>query len=336
MNVPGDRAISQRFALLASLAEGPSKITNYGSSAEAAAFLDRLEALGVNIGREGGVVTIQGLGLDGIPRSEFGALVGSLACGGADESAKTRALFDALFTEGPTVFQEPAMLRDHTEIAMRAFGADVRSLRRMITVEGRPNLEGREVVVPNDLALTAAFLVAGLVVPGSNLVIQNVGLNPTRATLLDFLLSAGARIRVARIESVNGEMIGDLEVRHTPVVRCGPIDGATAAELSEELPVLAVLGALSEGGFAVRRAPGLQSELLADGLARLEVTPDGIRVPGRQSFRGAALDSHGDWRLGMAFAVAALRADGPSTLAGADTVEQVFPGFWSVLERLAA
>ena len=107
--------------------------------------------------------------------------------------------------------------RDHTEIALREFGADLQVKQRVITLQGRPKLTGRELIVPSDLSSAAFFLVAGLLVPGSQLVIQNVGLNPTRSALLDFLLSIGAPVKVLRIESVNGELIGDIEVRYAPV-----------------------------------------------------------------------------------------------------------------------
>ena len=165
--------------------------------------------------------------------------------------------------------------------------------QRVITLQGRPTLTGRDVVVPSDLSSAAFFLVAGLLVPGSNLVIQGVGLNPSRSALLDFLLSTGADIKVLKIEAVNGEPIGDIQVKHAPI-RGGVIEKDMAAALIDEIPVLAVLGAASEEGLVVRDAAELRIKetdriaTVAENFKRMgieiEVTPDGMRVPGNRSF----------------------------------------------------
>jgi len=199
-------------------------------------------------------------------------------------------------------------------------------------------------VVPSDLSSAAFFLVAALLVPGSRLAIQGVGLNPTRSSLLDFLLSIGAPIRVLRIESVNGEPIGDIEVRHAPV-RGGTIAKDLTAALIDEIPVLAVLGAASEEGLVVQDAQELRVKetdriaTVAENFRRMgiavEVTADGMRVPGKQKFRAAAFDSFGDHRIAMAFAVAALAGDGESTIDNAEAASVSFPEFWKLLERVA-
>jgi len=240
---------------------------------------------------------------------------------------------------------EPIRSRDHTEIALREFGAEIQVRKRAITLQGRPHLTGRDVVVPSDLSSAAFFLVAGLLVPDSNLVIQGVGLNPSRSALLDFLLSTGANIKVLKIESVNGEPIGDIQVRSAPI-RGGVIEKDMAAALIDEIPVLAVLGAASEEGFVVRDAAELRIKetdriaTVAENFKRMgieiEVTPDGMRVPGRQKFRAAAFDSFGDHRIAMAFAVAALRGDGESTIDNAEASSVSFPEFWGILEKAAA
>jgi 3-phosphoshikimate 1-carboxyvinyltransferase len=262
----------------------------------------------------------------------------------ASAQVKTCVLFGGLFAEGQTIVREPIRSRDHTEIALREFGADLKVAQRVITLEGRPTLTGRELTVPSDLSSAAFFLVAGLLVPGSNLVIQGVGLNPTRSSLLDFLLSIGAPIQVLKIESVNGELIGDIRVRHAPV-RGGVIEGDLAAGLIDEIPVLAVLGAASEEGLVVRDAQELRIKetdriaTVAENFRRMgiqvEVTPDGMRVPGRQKFRAAGFDSFGDHRIAMAFAVAALRGDGESTIDNAEAASVSFPEFWNILDLAA-
>ena len=255
---------------------------------------------------------------------------------------KTCVLFAGLYADGNTSVTEPVRSRDHTEIALREFGADLTVDRQKITLTGRPSLEGRELVVPSDLSSAAFFLVAALLVPGSRLSIMGVGLNPTRSALLDFLVGMGARVRVPKLESVNGELIGDLDVEYSEL-RGGTIDGALTAALIDEIPVLAVLGAATEEGIAVRDAGELRIKetdrirTVVDNLRRIgveaEELPDGMVIPGRQSFRAAEVDSCGDHRIAMAFAVAALRGDGESVIQGADAASVSFPEFWDTLAR---
>ena len=255
---------------------------------------------------------------------------------------KTCILFAGLYAEGQTTITEPVRSRDHTEIALREFGADLSVERRRITIAGRPRLEGRELVVPADLSSAAFFLVAALLVPGSQLSIQGVGLNPTRSALLDFLVGMGARIRVPNLESRSGELIGDLEVEYS-ALRGGTIEGGLTAALIDEIPVLAVLGAATEEGQTVHDAGELRIKetdrirTMVDNLRRMgveaEELPDGMVIPGRQKFHAAELDSCGDHRIAMACAVAALRGDGESVIQGADAASVSFPEFWDTLAR---
>ena len=255
---------------------------------------------------------------------------------------KTCILFAGLYAEGQTTITEPVRSRDHTEIALREFGADLSVERRRITIAGRPRLEGRELVVPADLSSAAFFLVAALLVPGSQLSILGVGLNPTRSALLDFLVGMGARIRVPNLESRSGELIGDLEVEYS-ALRGGTIEGGLTAALIDEIPVLAVLGAATEEGLTVRDAGELRIKetdrirTMVDNLRRMgveaEELPDGMVIPGRQKFHAAELDSCGDHRIAMACAVAALRGDGESVIQGADAASVSFPEFWDTLAR---
>ena len=255
---------------------------------------------------------------------------------------KTCVLFAGLFAEFETSVTEPARSRDHTEIALREFGAEIAVARRRITVKGRPALTGRELVVPSDLSSAAFFIVAALLIPGSRLTIQGVGLNPTRSALLDFLTGMGARIRIPSLESVNGELIGDLVVEHSDL-RGGVIEGELTAALIDEIPVLAVLGAATEEGLTVKDASELRIKetdrirTVIDNLRRMgveaEELPDGMVIPGRQRFRAAEFDSLGDHRIAMAFAVAALRGDGESVIHGAEAASVSFPEFWETLAR---
>jgi 3-phosphoshikimate 1-carboxyvinyltransferase len=412
ITLPGDKSISHRYAMIASLAEGISKIQNYSTGADCHSTLGCVKALGIPVEEEGTTVTIHGKGLDGWqkPSGDLDAgnsgstirMMSGLLAGQAFESrvfgdeslsrrpmdrimkpltqmgaeieardgrfppltilgkrlspieytlpvasaqVKTCVLFGGLFAEGETVVNEPMRSRDHSEIALREFGADVKTTGRTIRLLGRPKLTGRDLVVPSDLSSAAFFLVAGLLAPGSKLVIQGVGLNPTRSSLLDFLISMGASIEVLRIESVNGEPIGDIQVKHAPI-RGGVIEKDLAAGLIDEIPVLAVLGAASEEGLVVRDAQELRIKetdriaTVAENFKRMgitvDVTPDGMRVPGKQKFRGAAFDSFGDHRIAMTFAVAALAADGESTIDNDDAASVSFPEFWSILEKTSA
>jgi len=257
---------------------------------------------------------------------------------------KTCVLLAGLYAEGITTVTEPAPTRDHTEIALREFGADIAVERQKIAIAGRPALVGRELTVPADLSSAAFFLVAALLVPGSQLSILGVGLNPTRSALLDFLAGMGARIRVPRLESQSGELIGDLEVEHS-ALSGGVIEGGLTAALIDEIPVLAVLGAATEEGLTVRDAAELRVKetdrirAVVDNLRRMGVEarelPDGMVIPGRQKFRAATLDSWGDHRIAMAFAVAALCGDGESVIQGAEAASVSFPEFWDTLSRIA-
>jgi len=253
---------------------------------------------------------------------------------------KTCVLFAGLFAEGETSVTEPVRSRDHTELALREFGAEITVVRNRITLAGRPKLTGRELVVPSDLSSAAFFIVAALLTPGSRLSIGGVGLNPTRAALLDFLIGMGARIRVPNLESSNGELVGDLVVEHS-ALRGGVMEGALTAALIDEIPVLAVLGAATEEGLIVKDASELRIKetdrirTVIDNLRRMGVTaeelPDGMVIPGRQRFHAAQLDSCGDHRIAMAFAVAALGGDGDSVIDGAEAASVSFPEFWATL-----
>ncbi len=261
----------------------------------------------------------------------------------ASAQVKTCVLFAGLFGDGPTTIHEAIRTRDHTEMALREFGADLRIGATAVTVEPHPQLQGRTVAIPGDLSSAAFFLVAALLIPGSVLTIEGVGLNPTRTALLDYLASIGAPIVVKKIEQQSGEMVGELEVRHG-VTGAGRIEGAMAAALIDEIPVLAVLGALG-GGLVVKDAAELRVKetdriaTLAENFRRggiaIDVTPDGFTVAGGQKLSAGAFDSFGDHRIAMAFSVASLTAPEMCTIEEAQAASVSFPEFYDHLERLA-
>jgi 3-phosphoshikimate 1-carboxyvinyltransferase len=240
---------------------------------------------------------------------------------------------------------EPVRTRDHTELALREFGADVEIQGRSITLTGRPRLHAAELRVPGDLSSAAFFLVAAQLVRESKLTIHNVGLNPTRSALLDFLMEMGVQLKVLDISSIGGELIGDVRVQKSRI-RGGLLEKARTAALIDEIPVLAVLGAASEEGLIVRDAGELRVKetdriaTITENFQRMglsiTVRDDGFEVPGQQVFRAAELDSFGDHRIAMAFSVAALAADGPCVIEGAEAASVSFPEFFDTLHRVAA
>jgi 3-phosphoshikimate 1-carboxyvinyltransferase len=263
----------------------------------------------------------------------------------ASAQVKSCVLFAGLYAEGTTTVRESIPTRDHSEIALRELGANVEINRGAITIEGRPKLTGRELLVAGDLSSAAFFLVAALIVPSSKLILSGVGLNPTRASLLDFLAGIGAKIRVLQIEQIGGELIGNLEVQYAPV-KGGVLEGSMTAAVIDEIPVLAVLGARSQEGLTVRDASELRVKetdriaTIAENFRRMgveiEVRDDGFTVPGNQRFRGATLDSFTDHRIGMACAVAALAAESECTIENADAASVSFPEFYDLMQGIRA
>jgi 3-phosphoshikimate 1-carboxyvinyltransferase len=256
---------------------------------------------------------------------------------------KSCVLLAGLYADGTTIVREPVRTRDHTEIALRDFGAHVTSRKGVIRLEGKPTLKGRELLVPGDLSSAAFFLVAAALVPGSELTIQAVGLNPSRTALIDFLVAIGARIRVVSIEQNGGELIGNLRVSGGGLTG-GSIEGALTAALIDEIPALAVLGAASRDGLTVKDAGELRVKetdriaTVAENFRRMgvtvQVTPDGFHIPGGQTFQAAELESFGDHRIAMAFSIAALAASGECEIRDAEAASVSYPEFFDTLRAI--
>jgi 3-phosphoshikimate 1-carboxyvinyltransferase len=261
----------------------------------------------------------------------------------ASAQVKTAVLLAGLFAEGETEVVEPAATRDHTEIALEQMGAEVGRHHLTIAVRGPARLEARPLRVPGDISSAAFFLAAALVVPEANLYLQNVGLNPTRTAILDLLVSMGGRIRVVNVEVINGELMGDLHAEAGPL-EGGEIPVEMVPGLIDELPVLSVLGSQTEKGIWFHGAGELRVKesdrlkTVAENLRRMgtevEEFPDGLRIAGRQRLRGARIDSFGDHRIAMAFAVAGLAAEGNTTICGSDCAAVSFPEFFDSLRAV--
>lgn len=259
----------------------------------------------------------------------------------ASAQVKSAVLFAGLFAEGATSVEEPYRTRDHSEQALRAFGAELSRSRNRVSVQGGQKLHAIEATVPGDISSAAFFLCAAALFPGSNLVIENLLLNPTRASLLDMLKLLGARISVINLEEHHGELVGTVKVEHGPLKGI-TIEGAMSVALIDELPVLAAIAPYTRDGIEIRDAKELRVKesdriaLVARNLramgAQCEEREDGLRVPGSQQLHGAEIDSGGDHRIAMAFAVAALRAEGESTIQGAESARISFPEFFTMLD----
>ena len=258
---------------------------------------------------------------------------------------KSAILLAGLYADGVTTVREAVRTRDHTELALREFGATIESLNKSVRIHPRPKLEARQLIVPGDLSSGVFFIAAALIVPDSALILHNVGLNPTRTRVLDFLISIGAAIHLAAVQLRDGELIGDISVRHSALAG-GEISGAHAAEMIDELPMLAALGPFTEKGIEIHGAQELRVKesdriaTISTGLrrmgARVEEFSDGLRVEGRSAgkLRGAKVEPAGDHRIAMALAIAALGAQGDTVIRHADCVGVSFPEFFVILERL--
>lgn len=257
---------------------------------------------------------------------------------------KSAVLLAGLFAEGETSIEEPVRTRDHTEVALQEFDADVRRVGSVVSVCGRPHLQPRQIMVPGDLSSAVFFIGAALILPDSNIVIPNVGLNPTRSAVLDVLSGWGAPVKITALRGESGELIGDVSIRHAELSG-GTLSGELIAQLIDELPMLAAMGPYTENGVEIRDAAELRIKesdrvaVLADNLRRMgagvEERPDGLRIEGRRAgrLRGAEIDPRGDHRMAMAFAVAALGAEGESIIRDSNCVGVSYPDFFEVLER---
>jgi 3-phosphoshikimate 1-carboxyvinyltransferase len=259
---------------------------------------------------------------------------------------KSCILLAGLQTTGRTTVREAVRTRDHSELALRAFSAQVERTLDSVSIRGPQKLHSIEAAVPGDISSAAFFLCAAALFPGSSLVLDALGLNPTRAALLDVLTTLGARISVLDLEEKNAELVGTVQVTASQEgLGSTEISGTLAAQLIDELPVLAAIGPYTSGGIRIRDAKELRVKesdriaLVAKNLRAMgaEVTEfeDGLDVPGGQKLHGATIDSGGDHRIAMAFSVAALRAEGETLIQGAESAAISFPEFFNLLDLVA-
>jgi 3-phosphoshikimate 1-carboxyvinyltransferase len=270
----------------------------------------------------------------------------------ASAQVKSAVLLAGLYAKGETSVTEPARTRDHTELALEEFGAAIETHRRTIRIQGlgggngSVKLAAKSLDVPGDLSSAVFFIAAALMLPDSNILIHNVGLNPTRTAILDLLASMGASIQMLALKTAHGEIVGDLAVKGASL-KGSVIAGDQIPLLIDELPILAALGPQTEEGIEIRDAAELRVKesdriaALAQNLRRMgaavEERPDGLKVEGRRAgkLHGAEIDPRGDHRIAMALAVAALAAAGSTVIRDAECAAVSYPTFYKELERLA-
>jgi 3-phosphoshikimate 1-carboxyvinyltransferase len=409
LRLPGDKSISHRYAMLAAIAEGTTRLENFSSGADCASTLSCLQRLGVDWQRNGDSVVVQGRGLKlqspnspldcGNSGSTMRMLSGILAgqeftseltgdeslcrrpmariivplemmgakitaqnegrpplylTGGelnaitynlpvASAQVKSCLLFAGLFATGETSLMEPVRTRDHGELALRAFGVELTQSGNAARVKGGQKLHPIEAEIPGDISSAAFFLCAAALFPGAQLVVEGLLLNPTRARLLDILILLGVGISVTQLEEQHGELRGTVKVEGRSLSEI-MIAGADTAALIDEIPVLAAIAPYTKRGVEIRDARELRVKesdriaAIATNLrtmgAQVEEREDGLKIPGGQTLHGAEVDSLGDHRIAMAFAIAALRAEGETQIRGADAAVISYPGFFDALESV--
>lgn len=419
ISLPGDKSISHRAAMIAAMASGESRIENYAASADCASTLACLDALGVQIDRNGSEIIIKGVGKNGFKPPDkpldcgnsgttMRLISGIMAGQGFDsvltgddslssrpmkrvieplsamnariESSDGKAplhifgrnsltaydhemqvssaqvksciLLAGLNADGITSVIEKTPTRNHTEQMLRFFGADLTTesinTGTKISVSGDSNLTAKDMSVPSDISSAAFFIVAAACLKGSELRIENVGLNPTRTAVIDALRRFGANIEISEVTINGGEPAGSLNVRGISEAErsqaSNRLDGKIIANLIDEIPVLAVFGTQMRGGLEVHDAAELRVKesdrisAVVENLRRMgaavEEFPDGFRVE-QSRLKGAPVDSFGDHRIAMAFAIAALFAEGETEISGSECASVSFPNFYEVLASVA-
>jgi len=421
LTLPGDKSISHRYAMLAGLAQGTSRLRNFSTGADPRSTLNCMRDLGAVISEDAdGTLSITGV--SGAPQqpavpldcgnsgSTMRMLSGLLAAhphtftligdhslsgrpmerirnpisqffpagsrasltltdghapitltGGpltgvtfekpvASAQVKTAILFAGMQAHGTTTLTEAVRTRDHTEHALRAFGTTLDRRGDTLSITGPQQLRAVDATVPGDLSSAAFFLAAALLFPESHLVLDALGMNPTRSALLDVIVALGARIKVLNVEEHHGELVGTIQVNahHDPRASQQPLEisGALTAQLIDEIPVLAAVAPFTRTGIRVRDARELRVKesdriaLVVQNLRSMgaDVTEhdDGLDVPGGQTLHGADIQSGDDHRIAMAFAVAALRATSETRIHGAEVAAISFPEFFRHLKILTA
>ena len=411
IQLPGDKSISHRLAMLGAIASGQTVIDNFASSQDCYNTLSCLRRLGAGVEVTGqNRVVVDGKGLRGLvpsreildagnsgstirmlsgilagqsfvtritgdaslqrrpmkriitPLAEMGARIEAregnfpplTIHGGllmpikcimpvASAQVKSAVLFAGLYTEGITEVIEPSPTRNHTELALQSFGARISSSEDRLAITGGQELVGIRSKVPGDLSSSTFFIVAATLLRGSELTIEEVGMNPSRRAFIGWLQDAGADIQILDMGVLGGEAVGTLRVKASEI-RGGRIAGSLVPQVIDEIPILAVLATQTRDGVEIRDAAELRVkesdrirsivENLRSMGAAVEEFHDGLHVAGRQTLRGTRVLPYGDHRIAMAFAVAGMIARGETIVEESECASVSFPGFYETLDRL--
>ena len=411
IRVPGDKSISHRSIIFGSLADGETKVYDILRGEDVLSTMQVFRDLGVEIEDKDGVVTIQGVGLDGlkVPQNALdmgnsgtsirlisGVLAGAdfevemfgddslskrpmdrvtlplkkmgVSISGQTErdlpplhlkgtknltpiqyelpiasaQVKSALIFAALQAQGQSVIIEKECTRNHTEDMLRQFGGDLSVDGKKITVQGPQKLSGQTVVVPRDISSAAFWLVAGLIVPNSRVVLKNVGINETRTGIIDVIRAMGGKLEITAIDPIAKSATLTVE---TSDLKGTEIGGALIPRLIDELPIIALLATQAQGKTVIKDAEELKVketdriQVVADALnsmgAAITPTADGMIIEGKSTLHGARVNTFGDHRIGMMTAIAALLvADGEVELDRAEAINTSYPSFFDDLETL--
>ncbi len=299
-----------------------------------------LRMMGAHIeGRENG--NLAPLSITG--RKLHGSVIGTPI---ASAQVKSALMLAALYADGATSVIEPAQSRDHSERMLKAFGASIEvggEMGRHIHIRPCSQLKGQSVVVPGDISSAAFWLIAGSLIPGSNITIENVGLNPTRTGILEVMKKMEAHIEIINLREIAGEPVGDLKVINTPL-KAFSINEEIIPRLIDEIPILAVAACFCEGKSKITGASELRvketdrlaviTKQLSSMGAEIEEHHDGLTINGGQKLKGATINSETDHRIAMSLAIASLMAKGTSKLLGSEAAAISYPNFWEDLEKL--
>lgn len=261
----------------------------------------------------------------------------------ASAQVKSCILLAGLYADGETSVTEPSVSRNHTELMLRGFGADITSAGNTASIRPGASLHGQKITVPGDISSAAYFIAAGLLVPGSEILIKNVGINPTRDGILRVCQAMNADLTLLNKRENSGEPVADILVRHSSL-KAAVIEGDIIPTLIDELPMIAVMACFAEGTTIIRDAAELKVKesdritVMTDNLSRMGAhitgTDDGFIIEGGYPLHGTLIDSHADHRIAMSLAVAALAADGETEISGAECVEISYPEFYQDLKKL--
>jgi len=263
----------------------------------------------------------------------------------ASAQVKSALMLAGLYADGITTITEPTLSRDHSERMLRYFGANLETTGSMVTLQGGQELQGREICVPGDISSAAFLLVAALIVPGSELLIRNVGVNPTRTGVIDILQAMGGDIVLQNQRELSGEPVADLLVRSSRLKGI-EISGEVVPRAIDEFPAICVAAALAEGATVLRdarelrvketdRIAAMSANLRLIGAGAIEETEDGMVIQGVASLTGGTVTSFGDHRIAMSLSIAALASQAAVTVDDVSCVATSFPGFYELLGRVA-